>query len=626
MAVPRKGSYAEESAEVEVLFANMEKMQSLTKKIQGSLNRLDASGQTVKEALGPIYGNTQRLQVTDKNIDRVIEAIERLQAPRDQSNREERIIRAGPRNGDLRDYIASFDRSTETLAELKRSNLRANQQAISELSALVNLGTKQLEDVFRDLLRDESSRPVDPLEFVAKNNPFPLLTPESISTLRLIHRHITASIAQISNKEARESPTARIYAEIRGDHIMNSLRTLAAATLSTARKIAPDAIYKQGTNGIGMYAQALEGLIVAEYQSLSDIFPRDDWGPVLTSTCQAALSEFSKTLRDLNGHIQRNLMTDCFLGYEIVGIVSGLSLQLETKTGALKQTISESVKPIRETSKASLSKLLEDTRTRVQSLVALPTDGASVPVTTDTMTRLQTMTNYLSPLSSILVSLGPGGWNPSNGNSASTSFDVGVDGKGLFIDYAADTIDTLLQNLENKARSLLKGRPLQGVFLANNIAIIVRMIQSSDLQPLLPALDKKIGKWRKEASQMYVDAWREPSRHLLDVQYTNRSGRPHSGGGGVDSAAIVKALGSKEKDAIKEKFKNFNTSFDELIARHKTYKMEREVRSQFGREVQGILEPLYGRFWDKYHEIDKGKGKYVKYDKTTFGSTLASLA
>lgn len=68
MAVPRKGgSYAEESAEVEVLFANMGKMQSLTKKIQGSLNRLDASGQTVQEALGPIYGNTQRLQVTDKS-------------------------------------------------------------------------------------------------------------------------------------------------------------------------------------------------------------------------------------------------------------------------------------------------------------------------------------------------------------------------------------------------------------------------------------------------------------------------------------------------------------------------------------------------------------------------------
>lgn len=65
MVAPR--SHAEESAEVEVLFANMEKMQSLTRKIQGSLNRLDESGKMVQEAVGPIYGNTQRLQVMNSS-------------------------------------------------------------------------------------------------------------------------------------------------------------------------------------------------------------------------------------------------------------------------------------------------------------------------------------------------------------------------------------------------------------------------------------------------------------------------------------------------------------------------------------------------------------------------------
>lgn len=66
--VARKGAYAEESAEVEVLFANMEKMKGLTKKIQGSLNRLETSGKNVQEAIGPIYGNTQKLQVTNASM------------------------------------------------------------------------------------------------------------------------------------------------------------------------------------------------------------------------------------------------------------------------------------------------------------------------------------------------------------------------------------------------------------------------------------------------------------------------------------------------------------------------------------------------------------------------------
>lgn len=376
----------------------------------------------------------------------------------------------------------------------------------------------------------------------------------------------------------------------------------------------------------------MEGLFVAEYENITNIFPRDEWTTVCNSTCAAPLADFSKTLRELNGHIQRNLLTDCFLGYEIVGIVGRFSIRIEQQVSALKRPIYDSVKPVRETSKGSLNKLLEDTRARVQTLVALPMDGASVPVTTTTMTRLQEMTNYLEPLSSILASLGDGGWKSAPANSSSSSLpmslDVGPDAMKLFEHYASDTVETLLQNLDGKSRMLLKSKHLQGVFLSNNTAIVERMIRSSELAPLMENYTtKKLENWKKKAAAWYLDAWRDPSGHLLDVQYTNRKERPHSGGAGAtDSVAIVKALGSKDKDAIKERFKSFNTSFDELVARHKSYKMEREVRAHLGKEVQTIIEPLYGRFWDRYHEIDKGKGKYVKYSKVELGQTLASLS
>jgi exocyst complex protein 7 len=85
-------------------------------------------------------------------------------------------------------------------------------------------------------------------------------------------------------------------------------------------------------------------------------------------------------------------------------------------------------------------------------------------------------------------------------------------------------------------------------------------------------------------------------------------------------------LTAKDKDAIKEKFKNFNTAFDDLIARHKSLRMEAEVRRGLGKDVQMFIEPLYARFWERYHEVDKGKGKYVKYDKGQLSSILASLS
>jgi len=246
------------------------------------------------------------------------------------------------------------------------------------------------------------------------------------------------------------------------------------------------------------------------------------------------------------------------------------------------------------------------------------------------MSRLQEMTNYLEPLSSILASLGDGGWK-SPQTSASPlplSLDVGPNTMKLFEHYATDTVEALVNILSGKATALLKGKNLQGVFMSNNIAIIERMIRSSELAPLMESYSSdKLERHKKKASMSYLESWREPSGFLLDVQYTNRKERPHSGGAGTtDSTAIIKALGSKDKDAIKEKFKNFNASFDDLVARHKSYKMEREVRTNLGKEVQNIIEPLYGRFWDRYHEIDKGKGKYVKYSKVELGQILSSLS
>jgi exocyst complex component 7 len=95
MVTSRNPAYAEESAEVEVLYANLEKLKVLTRKIQGSLARLETNGKVVKDAIGPIYSNTQSLQITNGNIDRVNEAIDKLRQPLDAKAHEEGIIRAG---------------------------------------------------------------------------------------------------------------------------------------------------------------------------------------------------------------------------------------------------------------------------------------------------------------------------------------------------------------------------------------------------------------------------------------------------------------------------------------------------------------------------------------------------
>ncbi|WEW57066.1 exocyst complex component exo70 [Emydomyces testavorans] len=626
MVAPRNAVHAEESAEVEVLYADLEKLNTLTKRIQGSLSRLEASGKVVKDAIGPIYNNTHGLQVTNTNIEKINEAIERLRRPLDIKGKEEAIVRAGPQNAGLPQYLGALNRINIALTDLHATKLRSNQKAISEFTALLSTGSIQVQDLYRSILQ-ENIRTLEPLHYLTKQLSFPSIPNDRVQDLAPLCAAISNAAKNLALGDQKENPAITIYAETRGPYLTSSLQNLATASISTAKRRPTDGPYRQGTNGVGVYASAIEGMFVAEYESVVSVFPSDQRGKALQATCRSALAEFSKTLRELNMYIKSNLMTDCFLAFEIIEIVTSLSYRLDSKTGELKNLFFEALRPIRETAKSSLSELLEETRRKASNIAVLPSDGAPVPLVNEVMSSLSTLTAYSAPLASILTSLGDGNWKPSSSNN-NAPLDVGPDSSIILSHFILDMIEALLSALELRARGLLRTKSTVGVFLANCVCVVDRSIRSSsELSRYLstPENEARLDVWRKKAVSSYIDAWREPSSQLLDVQYTSRGARPTSGGL-VDSTAIVKSLSSKDKDVIKDKFKAFNSSFEELIARHQSYYIERQVRTALAKEVQSLIEPLYARFWDRYHEIDKGKGKYVKYDKGGLAAQLSALS
>lgn len=431
-----------------------------------------------------------------------------------------------------------------------------------------------------------------------------------------------------------------IYSDLRAAYLATSLQSMALATISTSKRQNPEEIYRQGTSAIGTYLSSMEGLFTAEFRNIKAIFVPESYGAVFDLTCRRPMAEFAKTLRELSTHIKTNMTTDCFLAFEVLEIAGKVSSNIGREIGDLKLPFSETLKPIREVAKASLSELLDDQRRRISALPALPLDGGASPFTNETMLRLQSLTAYPRSFSSLLASLGDGNWGSSSTAQSAASatsvpslrtLDVGADGTPLQIHYVLDTIDTHMASLESRGKALHRSKAVLGVFLANSIATVDRMIRSSELGSLLssnPVAQNKLEVWRKKSVSTYLDAWREPCAALFDVQYTNRpsSNRPASGTT-IPSIEIVKALSSKDKDAIKEKFKHFNTSFDECIRKHKEMMpgMEREVKSNLGREVGNMVEPLYSRFWDRYEAIDRNRGKYVRWDKGQLASALAGL-
>ena len=457
--------------------------------------------------------------------------------------------------------------------------------------------------------------------------PFPSIPEDTISHLAPLCSAVGSASVYGPQRSKGENPALKVYAEVRGPYITASLQNLAIASMNTVKRRATDGPYKQGTNGIGLYSSALEAFITTEHGIIVQMFSGDQQGLALQATFLSAMGEYSKTLRELNQYIKANLMTDCFLAFEIIEIVTAMSYRIDSKAAELKSLLIEALRPVRETAKSSLSELLEETKRKAAS-VPLPPDGGSVPLVEEVMSSLATLTHYSGPLASILTSLGDGNWRAKSNAAGSAPLDVGPDSATLLSHFILDMLEALMTSLEARSRAFHRSKAALGVFLSNTFCIVDRSIrQSPELARYLGSPDSiaRIDTFRKRATSTYLDAWKETSQYLLDVQYTSRGAQRNSGGN-VDSSAIVKSLPSKDRDAIKDKFKSFNASFDEMVSRHKTLHMEREVRTVLSRELQTVLEPLYARFYDRYVEIDKGRGKYIKYDKASLSVQLAQLA
>ncbi|KAI5283257.1 exocyst complex component exo70, partial [Ascosphaera aggregata] len=488
MVAPRNTIYAEESAEVEVLYANLDKLKLLTKKIQGSVQRLDHSGQVIQHAIGPIYSNTQSLQTTTDNIDRMQEAILRLREPLNVQGEEESAIRAGPQAIGIQEYLTAMRRLERALSDLTATNLRANQKAAAAFGFLLATGSSKLQDVFRSILL-ENINPIEPLHYITKQKQFPVIPSEKITDLTSIcEAIISASRYKVETSGKSDiNPAVRIYAEIRGAYITNSLSNLATASINTAKRRPEDGPYKQGTNGIGVYASGLEGMIFSEDMNISHIFPVSQRGKALEATCSGVIDDLQKTLRELNVYIKGNLMTDCFLAFEILDIISSLAHQVSGRTGQLKSQLLDVLRPIRDTCKVSLSEILEQTRQRSSAVTMLPTDGAPVPLVSEIMTTIVALAAHSKPLSGILGSIGDGNWKSTSNAPAQQQqqqqqqqqAQQNTDNDALLSQFILDMLEAMLSTLDSRGRSIHRSKLVLGAFLANTICLVDRAIKTN---------------------------------------------------------------------------------------------------------------------------------------------------
>ncbi|KAF8456056.1 Cullin repeat-like-containing domain protein [Kalaharituber pfeilii] len=160
-------------------------------------------------------------------------------------------------------------------------------------------------------------------------------------------------------------------------------------------------------------------------------------------------------------------------------------------------------------------------------------------------------------------------------------FNVTADGNQLLSNYLTDVIETLISQLEGRARLLIKKNVTIAVFMVNNITCIESIARKSDLWGVMNSAGnanngaKRVQALRKKFVEMYLEGRKECAAYLIDVTYIKGKSK----------------MSLRSKEAVKEKFKNFNTNFDELVQRHKhtTFRKVAKEISFIGLPVWKVL-------------------------------------
>lgn len=145
-------------------------------------------------------------------------------------------------------------------------------------------------------------------------------------------------------------------------------------------------------------------------------------------------------------------------------------------------------------------------------------------------------------------------------------------------------------------------KPVIGtVFLLNNYHYILKNIKSTQLSDSIePTVMINLDKLLLKQMDTYRTNWIACVEFLMDS--TN-----------IQDGTIVKTLSTKQKDAIKDKFrvcrilifflkpKGFNDTFEEFIKNSKSYSVpDVDLRAQMVNDIKAVLVPMYNRFFDRY--------------------------
>ncbi|AQK58046.1 hypothetical protein Zm00014a_042902 [Zea mays] len=194
-------------------------------------------------------------------------------------------------------------------------------------------------------------------------------------------------------------------------------------------------------------------------------------------------------------------------------------------------------------------------------------------------------------------------------------FDSGTEAESQLAAVTTRIMQALQNNLDGKSKQY-KDPALTHLFLMNNIHYMVRSVRRSEAKDILG--DDWIQRHRRIVQQNANQYKRVAWAKILQTLSVQGAGS----GGDLTSSSVSRAT-------IKERFKSFNTQFEELHAKQSQWIVpDQELRESLRLAVAEVLLPAYRSFIKRFGNLvdnNKNPQKYVRYSPEAVDQLLGQF-
>nr|BAF00847.1 hypothetical protein [Arabidopsis thaliana] len=432
-----------------------------------------------------------------------------------------------------------------------------------------------------------------------------LINPTAVEDLK--------EIAERMIRAGYEKECVQVYSSVRRDALDDCLMILGVEKLSIeeVQKIDWKSMDEKMKKWIQAVKITVRVLLVGEKKICDEIFSSSESSKEVcfnetTKSCVMQLLNFGEAVAigrrsseklfrildmyDALANVLQTLevmVTDCFVCNETKGVLEALG-------DAARGTFVEFENNVRnETSKRPT------------------TNGEVHPMIRYVMNYMKLIVDYAVTLNSLLES------NESSGVSG----DDSTEEMSPLAKRILGLITSLESNLEDKSK-LYEDGGLQHVFMMNNIYYIVQKVKDSELGKLLGDdwVRKRRGQIRQYATGYLRASWSRVLSALRDESM---------GGSSSGSPSYGQRSNNSSKMALKERFRGFNASFEELYRLQTAWKVpDPQLREELRISISEKVIPAYRAFFGRNRsQLEGGRhaGKYIKYTPDDLESYLPDL-